>query len=72
MATIGKDKTKEQKTEKKKMRKAAVKGVATSIKSTLFPGKDARKIRKEDRQEKRAIAKEFGFKKGGSVKIKKK
>ena len=72
MATIGKDKTTEQKTEKKKMRKAAVKGVATSIKSTLFPGKDARKIRKEDRQEKRAIAKEFGFKKGGSLKIKKK
>lgn len=72
MATIGKDKTKEQKAEKKKMRKAAVKGVATSIKSTLFPGKAARKIKKEDRQEKRAIAKEFGFKKGGSVKSKKK
>ena len=46
MATIGKDKTKEQKAEKKKMRKAAVKGVATSIKSTLFPGKAARKIKK--------------------------
>jgi hypothetical protein len=29
-------------------------------------------MKKEDRQEKRAIAKEFGFKKGGSVKNKNK
>jgi len=71
MANIGRDKSKE-KAEKKKMRKAYVKGVSSAIKSTLFPSKEGRAFNKEQRKYKREIKKEFGLKKGGSVKSKKK
>lgn len=72
MAGIGKDKTKEEKAQKKKMRKAVIKGTAAAIKSTLFPSKQTRQGRKEERQFNRQLKKDFGLKKGGSVKTKKK
>lgn len=67
------DKKKEKaRAKKKKMRKAYVKGVSSAIKSTLFPSKESREARKGVRKYKREIKKEFGLKKGGSVKTKKK
>ena len=62
MAIIDKDKEKEK---KKKMRKAAVKGTLSSIKSTLFPDKKTRLLNKAIRQEKREIKREFQF--GGAA-----
>lgn len=62
MAIIDKDKEKEK---KKKMRKAAVKGTLSSIKSTLFPDKKTRSLNKAVRQEKREIKREFQF--GGAA-----
>ena len=67
------DKAKEaQKAEKKKIRKAVMKGIGSTIKSTIFPDKETRRIKKQTRQEKRELVKEFGFKKGGSIRTKKK
>lgn len=72
MAGIGKDKTKEEKAQKKKMRKAVIKGTAAAIKTTLFPSKQTRQGRKEERQFNRELKKEFGLKKTSSIKTRNK
>lgn len=64
MQTIDKEKQKKR-AEKKKVRKAVIKGTLSSIKSTLFPDKKTRSLNKAIRQEKREIKREFQF--GGAA-----